>query len=78
MPDKIILTDLPINYGKIMTLKNFSRDCANALLTDYDGHGRYVAEFNGKQMMTDIYVHPSDILDGDIKKEYNLVIWFNK
>lgn len=78
MSDKqIILTELP-NYGKIMTLKNFSRDCANALLTDYDGHGRYVIEFNGKQMMTDIYVRPSDILDGDIKKEYNLVIWFNK
>jgi hypothetical protein len=77
MAEPIELEELP-NYGDLITMKNFIRYCVNGWFIDYDGHGRYVVDVDGKKMMTNLYVHPSEVLDNSYKQKYKFVMWFNR
>ena len=63
------------NYGDMMTLEEFIDLCKCDALIDYDGHGYYA---ESQEIITDVLCIPSDILNGDIKNEYQYMIWFNK
>ncbi|HNW33204.1 MAG TPA: hypothetical protein PKL44_03110 [Candidatus Dojkabacteria bacterium] len=61
-------------YGDMFTLEKFIEYCKAGCFTDYDGHGNYS---DGKQL-SDIEVVPSDVREGNIKKEWSHVLWFNR
>lgn len=61
-------------YGSVMSLKSFIANCRGGGFIDDDGFGHYVTD--GQE--TDIEIYPSDVKDGDIRKEYDTIIWFNR
>lgn len=67
------LSPLP-TYGDVMSMKDFIESCESGCFIDYDGHGNYVKD----GMMTNIGIFPSDIDNGNIRKEFDTMIWFNR
>lgn len=67
------LSPLP-KYGDVMSLKNFIEDCKCGNFIDYDGHGCYVKD----NQITNIGIFPSDVENGNIRKEFDTMIWFNR
>jgi len=62
------------DYGDVMPLEEFIECCETGGFIDYDGHGRYVKDGQA----TNIYVYPSDVKHGAIRKEFDKIIWFNR
>ena len=62
------------DYGDVIPLKDFVSACKSGMFIDYDGHGYYVEE----DQETDIIIHPSDVMSGRYRKDFNKIIWFNK
>jgi len=62
------------DYGDVMALEDFVECCEDGGFIDYDGHGYYATE----DKMTDILINPSDITEGDYRKEFPQIVWFNK
>jgi len=67
------LSELP-DYGDVMSLKDFIEDCKCGNFIDYDGHGYYVKD--GKE--SNIMIHPSDVIDGAIRPDFDTIIWYNR
>lgn len=65
--------DIP-KYGDRMPLKEFIECCNVDGFIDYDGSGNYVKD----GMMSDISIYPSDIVSGDVRKDFDEVVWFNR
>lgn len=65
--------DLP-DYGDVMTLKKFISCCKSGGFIDYDGSGNYIKD--GK--MSNISISPSDIKFGNVRKDFDQIIWFNR
>lgn len=66
------LSDLS-DYGDVMPLKDFIEHCKIGNFIDYDGFGRYVKD--GKE--TNITIYPSDVENGEIRPDFDTIIWFN-
>lgn len=62
-------------YGDIFSLDKFIEACNTHCLIDWDGTGYYVL---GDMMDRDAEARPSDIVRGNINRQYTDVIWFNK
>jgi len=60
--------------GDLMTLDEFINDVESGMFIDYDGFGCYAT----MDEETKIMVRPSDLKRGLIKKEYPLIVWFNR
>ena len=67
------LDELP-EYGDVMSLEDFKENVEAGWFSDYDGFGRYVLD--GKE--TDIDIYPSDIMEGNIREEFDTIIWYNR
>jgi hypothetical protein len=62
------------DFGDVMSLSTFIDNVKDGGFIDYDGHGNYLKE----DKMTDIEIYPSDIKKGNLRKEFDRIIWFNK
>lgn len=60
--------------GKFLTIEAFIEMSKNGELTDDDGHGYYAT--NGG--VSDVMIFPSDIIVDKYRKDFNMVLWFNK
>lgn len=67
------LTSIP-KFGDLMSLDDFIESVKSGGFIDYDGYGNYVKD--GK--MTDIEIYPSDVKNGNIRKEFDKIVWFNR
>lgn len=61
-------------YGDVMPLNDFVDDCNSKAFVDSDGSGYYATPSS----MTRIPAIPSNIRDGNIRRSFTHVIWFNK
>lgn len=61
-------------YGSKMSLASFIAECECGGFIDSDGFGRYVKD--GQE--TDIEIYPSDVKNGNLRKDMDYIIWFNK
>jgi hypothetical protein len=68
-----VFEDVP-NYGDVMLLKEFIEHVNSGGFIDYDGHGKYVRD----NRMSDIYIYPSDIKRGNVRKDFDTIVWFNR
>ncbi len=73
MDKTIKLTPLP-NYGEHMKLREFINNCKNNSFIDYDGFGYYAT----KELITNKIVHPSDIINNRIDRNFSYIVWFNR
>ena len=62
------------DYGDVMPLTAFIECVKDGGFIDYDGFGYYVRD--GKE--SDIMIHPSDIKRGNVRKDFDTIIWFNR
>ncbi len=69
----IELSELP-TYGDVMSLKKFIGCCKGGGFINYDGYGHYVKD----NQETNIEIYPSDIKKGNIRKEFDTIIWYNR
>ena len=67
------LDELP-DYGDVMSLEEFKANVESGWFIDYDGYGYYVLD--GKE--TNIYIYPSDIKKGNIREEFDTIVWYNR
>ena len=58
----------------VMTIKEFTNAVKSGIFIDTDGYGRYVKD-NKK---TNITILPSDVKYQAIRKDFNIIVWFNK
>lgn len=65
--------DIP-KVGNRMSLVDFIDCCNGGGFIDYDGFGNYIKD----DMMSDISIYPSDIKGGNIRDDFNEIIWFNR
>lgn len=65
--------DLP-DYGDVMSLNDFIESVKDGGFIDYDGSGTYVRD--GK--ISNISIHPSDVDNNSVRKDFDTIIWFNK
>lgn len=63
-----------MNDRDVMKIADFIEDCKDGSFIDYDGFGYYS---NGNEK-SDKIVKPSDILAGNIDKNYTHVVWYNR
>ena len=73
MEKEPVFSELP-DYGDVMSLKDFIENVKCGGFIDYDGYGNYVKD--GKE--TDIEIYPSDVKKGNIRKDFDTIIWFNR
>lgn len=66
-------SELP-DYGDVMSLANFIECVKDGEFIDYDGFGYYVRD--GKE--SNIIIHPSDVKNGNIRKDFDTIIWYNR
>jgi len=66
------------DYGNVMPLDTFIYCVKEGEFIDYDGYGHYIEKFVEKDMMTNIEIYPSDVKNGNIRKEFSKIIWFNR
>ena len=62
------------DYGDHMTMDEFVKACLCGAFIDYDGHGCYATA----NMMSNLVVSPSDVMQGKHDTSYTHVVWFNK
>jgi hypothetical protein len=62
-------------YGDLFPVNTFVEYCKEGLFINYDGSG-YYADEDG--FYRDLPALPSQIIKGEINKEFKFVIWFNK
>jgi len=62
------------DFGSVMTLADFIENVKCGGFIDYDGYGHYVKD--GKE--SDIEIYPSDVKKGNIRKDFDTIIWFNR
>lgn len=60
--------------GRFLTIEAFIEMSRNGELTDDDGNGYYAT--NGG--VSDVMILPSDIIVDKYRKDFNMVLWFNK
>lgn len=61
--------------GDVMTIPEFVKAVEDGCFIDYDGFGEYATATE----VSDIMVHPSDILAGEKPPaEYTHVVWYNR
>ena len=58
----------------VMSIKEFINAVKSGFFVDTDGYGRYVKD-NKK---TNITISPSDVKYQAIRKDFNVMVWFNK
>lgn len=59
----------------VYTIGGFIECCRDGgLFTDYDGFGVYAFE----DKKSDIKIYPSDVTNGNIRKDFTHVVWYNK
>ena len=63
-----------LSGGDVMSLQHFIDCCESGGFIDYDGYGYYVKD--GKE--SDIYIYPSDVKAGKVRKDFDTVVWFNR
>ena len=73
MERKPTFTAIP-DYGDVMTLKDFIDNVKSGGFIDYDGSGNYVKD----DKMSDIQIFPSDVKKGNIRKDFDKIVWFNR
>jgi hypothetical protein len=61
-------------YGDKMSLAEFIDNVKHGGFIDYDGFGNYTKD--GK--MSNIEIYPSDVKKGNIRKDFDSIIWFNR
>lgn len=61
-------------FGDVMSLNNFIKICKSGGFVDSDGNGLYIKD----GMQSNIRIHPSDVTNDRIRKDFNQIIWFNK
>ena len=66
-------SELP-DYGEVMSLDEFISNCNDGGFIDYDGSGNYVKD--GKK--SNITIYHSDVKNGNIRNDFDSVIWFNR
>lgn len=77
---KLLLEGDDIEYtpidgiGDKMTLEKFIDCCKCGGFIDSDGFGYYAT----KDKETNITIHPSDIMCGKYRKDFNYIIWYNR
>ena len=64
--------------GDLFTMEHFIENCERGCFIDYDGHGDYAKEMDGKMMVSDIGICPSDIENNEYRKDFTHVVWYNK
>lgn len=67
------LEEIP-EYGDVMSLKDFVKSVNDGWFIDYDGSGNYAT----KDKMTNISIYPSDVEKGNIRKDFDSIVWFNR
>lgn len=60
--------------GTLMSLQEFIESVKSGGFIDYDGSGSYMKD--GQE--TDIRIHPSDVENGNIRKDFTEIAWYNK
>jgi hypothetical protein len=65
--------DVP-NYGDMMTLNEFIKNCKSGGFIDSDGYGNYIRD----DKMSDINIYPSDIRENKYRTDFTHIVWFNK
>ncbi len=63
------------SYGDLMTLEEFEMAVTCHAFLDEDGTGYYS---DGIHMSTNVAAVPSRIIEGDVRREYSHIVWFNK
>lgn len=58
----------------VMSLSDFIASVKAGIFGDDDGHGRYVLG----NRITNITIHPSDVIDNTLRNEFKLITWFSK
>lgn len=61
-------------FGDLLTMKEFISAVRSGELTDYDGVGRYAT----KEKISDISIHPSEVLSGYCDPDATHIMWYNK
>jgi len=62
------------NIGDIMTLKEFIVNVECGGFINYDGFGTYMKD--GKE--SDIHINPSDVKTGNLRKDFDTIMWYNR
>jgi hypothetical protein len=62
------------DYGDVMSLKEFIECVESGGFIDYDGFGRYVKD----SMESNIRIYPSDVKSGNVRKDFDTIIWYNR
>lgn len=60
--------------SKIYSIEEFITLCKTEFIIDYDGYGYYVKD----NLMSNIDVLPSDIINNNIRPDFKSVIWYKK
>ena len=68
------LMDKIADDDDVMTIREFISAVKSGIFIDTDGYGRYVKD-NKK---TNITILPSDVKYQAIRKDFNIIVWFNK
>jgi len=63
-----------VDYGDHMTMEAFVACCKDGGFVDSDGSGTYATATK----MSNVSIHPSDIVDDNYDYRYSHVVWFNK
>jgi hypothetical protein len=62
------------DFGDVMSLEHFIDNVKCGGFIDYDGYGHYIKY--GQE--TNVEIHPSDVKNNSIRKEFDTIIWFNR
>ncbi len=60
--------------SKIYSIDEFITLCESEFIIDYDGYGYYVKD----NLISNIEVLPSDIINGNIRQDLKSVIWYKR
>lgn len=62
------------DYGDVMTLDKFIANVECGGFIDYDGTGYYAKE----NLISNISISPTDILDKNYRTDHDYVVWYNR
>lgn len=78
--DMRLMQDPTMQFGKnwageLIPLEIFVKKCEDSQYgEDLEGIGRYATETG----VSDIYIYPSDVLDGKYRKDFSHILWLSK
>lgn len=62
----------------VLTLDEFVEDCKNGYFIDYDGFGYYSNSTTEHDDLDELRVYPSQVIQGDVNRDYKYGYWYNR